>query len=275
VGKLLVQGGRRVITTLAGRSSRTADATSKAGIEILPDLSAVAHEADVVLSVVPPRVVIPVAQSYAAVGGGAPFVDLNAKSLSDVTALSTLFERAGITFTNGCIIGQASCMDRSGRIFVSGAHSEILRAALDGVLGLCDLGPDITAATGFKMVFAGLNKSVVAALFESAIAGVRLGLFDLLFDEVARQLPGFMSEFMPLVRSYPRHIVRRADEMSALVDLLEARNLQSHVAEAAMCTFRSLSERGALSTTVGDFDALEVLRAIGQSMIESSRGDRQ
>ena len=55
VGASLVRGGVRVVTTIAGRSDRTARLAARAELELLPDLGSVARAADVVLSIVPPE----------------------------------------------------------------------------------------------------------------------------------------------------------------------------------------------------------------------------
>jgi 3-hydroxyisobutyrate dehydrogenase-like beta-hydroxyacid dehydrogenase len=54
-GRLWVAGGCSMVTTLAGRSVRTAELAERAGLEVLPDLDAVVAAADVIVSIVPPR----------------------------------------------------------------------------------------------------------------------------------------------------------------------------------------------------------------------------
>src|SRR5207247_10131278 len=54
VGHALREAGVRVVTTLDGRSERTAGFARRAEIECLPDLAAVARDADVILSIAPP-----------------------------------------------------------------------------------------------------------------------------------------------------------------------------------------------------------------------------
>src|SRR5437588_2071504 len=54
LGWALREGGARVVTTLAGRSPRTAKLAADAGLEPLASLDAVIAAADVVLVVTPP-----------------------------------------------------------------------------------------------------------------------------------------------------------------------------------------------------------------------------
>jgi hypothetical protein len=54
VGAAYLGAGRRVVTTVVGRSERTRGFAAAAGVELRPNLDAVVAEADLVLSIVPP-----------------------------------------------------------------------------------------------------------------------------------------------------------------------------------------------------------------------------
>ena len=69
VGSAYAAGGRRVVATVAGRSSRTAGLAAQAGLELLPDLDAVVAESAVVLSIVPPDRAAETAAAIAAAAG--------------------------------------------------------------------------------------------------------------------------------------------------------------------------------------------------------------
>ena len=51
VGNALLRGGARVIATVAGRSERTVALARRAELELLADVGAVIHEAEIVLSI--------------------------------------------------------------------------------------------------------------------------------------------------------------------------------------------------------------------------------
>ncbi|GAB2619377.1 hypothetical protein Aab01nite_33410 [Paractinoplanes abujensis] len=80
LGRALIEGGARVVTTIDGRSARTARLAAEAGLELLPTLTDVVAVADVVLSVTPPGVAVDTARSIAVAarragrleGGAAP-----------------------------------------------------------------------------------------------------------------------------------------------------------------------------------------------------------
>ena len=64
-GARCATGGAEVVTTLAGRSERTARLAREAGIECMADLDTVVEAADVVLSIGPPGEAEAIAQSIA------------------------------------------------------------------------------------------------------------------------------------------------------------------------------------------------------------------
>ena len=82
MGAALARGGARVVATVVGRSERTARLAESANIELLPDLASVVHEADVVLSIVPPEsagdVVADVLEAARGAGAFPLLADLNA-----------------------------------------------------------------------------------------------------------------------------------------------------------------------------------------------------
>lgn len=65
LGGALRQGGARVVTTVDGRSQRTARLAAEAGLELLPTLADVLAVAEVVLSVTPPGAAVKTAQAIA------------------------------------------------------------------------------------------------------------------------------------------------------------------------------------------------------------------
>jgi 3-hydroxyisobutyrate dehydrogenase-like beta-hydroxyacid dehydrogenase len=54
VGRALVENGVKVITCLEGRSNRTRELATKAGIEAVPTYGQLVHDADMILSILVP-----------------------------------------------------------------------------------------------------------------------------------------------------------------------------------------------------------------------------
>ena len=65
VGRVLKEDGFSVATTLVGRSSRTRQLSTQAGITELDSLLAVVEQADIVLSIIPPTAAQTVSHDFA------------------------------------------------------------------------------------------------------------------------------------------------------------------------------------------------------------------
>jgi hypothetical protein len=98
VGAALRAGGVQVVTTLAGRSERTARLARDAGLECLPDLASVLGASDVVFSIAPPDRAGTIADRVADEAGDAtPLVaDLNAVSPATTRRIEAKLRAAGI-----------------------------------------------------------------------------------------------------------------------------------------------------------------------------------
>jgi 3-hydroxyisobutyrate dehydrogenase-like beta-hydroxyacid dehydrogenase len=109
IGGVLREGGAEVVTTVAGRSERTARLARAAGLECLPDLDAVVHGSDVVLSVAPPDQAEAIAGAIAAAAtrmAASPLVaDLNAISPARARRVETALAAVGLDLVDGSISG--------------------------------------------------------------------------------------------------------------------------------------------------------------------------
>src|SRR5437764_1076782 len=109
VGGVVRAGGATVVTTLRGRSDRTARLAREAGIECLDDLDAVVREAGVVLSVAPPDQAEAIAAAVASAAtrtGANPLVaDLNAIAPATALGIEASLRAAGLDLVDGSISG--------------------------------------------------------------------------------------------------------------------------------------------------------------------------
>ncbi|MBA8822400.1 hypothetical protein BRY73_23040 [Ochrobactrum sp. P6BS-III] len=264
--RLLISAGHKVISPLGGRSERTQKTAQSIGVEMRDDMASAVTDSDIVLSLVPPSAVIDVAsQAIAACReqGAAPFfIDMNAKTPADAEHLNTAFGDASLPFCNACIIGRASHLGDEGSIYASGPDTKPLETLFEDLLPVISLGEDIARASVFKMAFAGFNKTVAAALFETANTANAFGVTDPLFELIGHHLGGTLSDLGKLVSTYPRHILRRAEEMEALAVMLADAELPNEIALAAGATFRSLGNSGSWSETTATPQLQELLSEI-------------
>lgn len=266
LAKILVEDGFLVTSFLEGRSQRTRNSAAAAGVLGLPSWNQLAAESELVISLVPPSAVVSVAESYAAaakaVGSKAVFVDANAKSPATATQVAGIIRQANAPFVNACVIGGANSLREKGAIFVSGPDSSALVESLKGSVAVTDLGSDIERVSAFKMTFTGLNKTIAAAWFETALAAHAFDIFDPLFDEIAKRSPVLWNHFSRSFSSYPRHLARRREEMSELAEMLMSRDLPHGIASGAASTFQAILDEELLSPETGKIDGKELLKRL-------------
>ncbi|WP_165960199.1 NAD(P)-dependent oxidoreductase [Actinocrispum wychmicini] len=189
VGGSLRAGGRRVITTLAGRSARSARFAEEAGLELVPDIDAVVSEADVVLSIVPPESAVQVASALAASiarTGRQPIVaELNAIAPSTLDAIAGALD-IGV---DGSISGPPPRPDTDTRIFLSGpAVAELAELPAPGIRWIT-VGSEIGAASAVKMCTGSVYKGLSALLAHALLTADRHGVTSHVLDDVTGLIP--------------------------------------------------------------------------------------
>jgi len=109
VGKALADAGYDVVTCLSGRSERTRVLADAGGLRDLDSLDAVATEAFLVLSILPPASAMGLARDMATAmerSGARPvYVDCNAISPGTARDIANVIEAVGAPFIDAGIIG--------------------------------------------------------------------------------------------------------------------------------------------------------------------------
>jgi 3-hydroxyisobutyrate dehydrogenase-like beta-hydroxyacid dehydrogenase len=165
VGAALRRGGVRVITTLAGRSDRTARFARKAGLECLPSLAALIEAADLALSIVPPDQAEKVASELA-----------EARLLADLNAVSPATARRISDEVDGSISGPPPWTAGTTRIYLSGPRAaEVAALPFDGVEVIV-VGDEVGAASAVKMSTASVYKGSIALLTQALRAADHYGV---------------------------------------------------------------------------------------------------
>ena len=198
VGAVLARGGARVVTTLAGRSPRTADLCERARLELLPDLTSVVREADVVLSVVPPEAAVDVVSAVTAVAaeiGVHPLVaDLNAIAPATARHTAEIAARSGCDFVDGSISGPPPWRPGTTRIYLSGARAtEVAELPFQGVDTIV-VGSDVGSASAVKMSTASVYKGTSALLLQALVAANANGVLEHVLADLRRGAPELMSK---------------------------------------------------------------------------------
>jgi 3-hydroxyisobutyrate dehydrogenase-like beta-hydroxyacid dehydrogenase len=188
------QGGAEVVTTLAGRSERTARLAREAGLESLADLEAVVAGAEVVLSIGPPGEAESIARAIAAAStrvSARPLVaDLNAISPVTARRIDESLREAGLDLVDGSISGPPPRAPGSTRIYLSGPRAaEVAALPFDG-MEVTVVGDEVGTASAVKMCTASVYKGSVALLTEALLTARAHDVLDHVLDDLGELADG-------------------------------------------------------------------------------------
>lgn len=220
IGRLLHSRGIRVVSTLEGRSKRTAQLCYAAGLTVLDSVGEVVSHSDVIISTVPPGAAISVAQRVAAEfrPGRRPAVYVDANSISPVTMrhLGSVILRPNFTLVDAAIHGVAARLSHDATMYLSGSSASEVAAMVGTPPRLVLLGDEVGRASLFKMLLGGTSKGTVALMIELSDLASSNGILDEFWTESRRWYPGIMDLYQRLLPTYPQHVGRRIQEMGEL-----------------------------------------------------------
>ena len=245
LGSILVSSGQEVVTTVAGRSTRTERRAKAAGLTILPSMQDVVAAADIIVSTVPPMSAFDTARNVASAlpndHRGRIFVDLNSISPMTMAALAASFDGASVGIVDGAIHGRADALAENATVYLSGREAGHVAAIFGGIARTVMLGGEIGQASQFKMLLAGINKGVVALMLELSWLAMREGVLDAFWVAGRTAYPGVMDVFDRLLPSYATHVGRRMDEMAELAATVRASGGDPYMADAIRRTFEMVT----------------------------------
>ena len=193
VGSAYAAGGHRVVTTVAGRSERTADLAAQAGLELVPDLDTVVAESALVLSIVPPGDADEVASAIAASArrmNARPLVaDLNATSPASARRIQALLADAGIELVDGSISGGPPRADYKTRVYLSGPGAEELAAGAPPWVDARVVGAEVGLASAVKMCTASMYKGSTALLAHALLTAHAHSVLPQVLDDLHDSFP--------------------------------------------------------------------------------------
>ncbi|GIE80663.1 6-phosphogluconate dehydrogenase [Actinoplanes philippinensis] len=174
LGWALREGGHDVVTSLAGRSQRTARLVAEAGLRPLPHLAGVLAEAEVILVVTPPGAALDAARDIAALAGprtaGRLVVDMNAVAPETATAAADLVTAAGFGFVDGSISGPPPTVRPGARLYLSGPRAAEVAALRWTHARPVVVGDRVGAASAVKMSTASVYKGLMGLMTQAVRA---------------------------------------------------------------------------------------------------------
>jgi 3-hydroxyisobutyrate dehydrogenase-like beta-hydroxyacid dehydrogenase len=182
--------GFTVCTALDKRSERSRALAREAGLTDLGTIPRLVAECDVVLSVMNPGAAVDFARDAAEALRSTKrkilIADCNAIAPDTVHEIAGIVEKAGGRFLDGGIIGPPPRGKAKTNLYVSGPGAADLKQLEGPQLKVNVVSERIADASALKMLYAGLNKGTQALWLEILMAAQRLGV-DQLLEEQLRQ----------------------------------------------------------------------------------------
>lgn len=236
LGRLLVQGGVRVVTTTQGRSARTRSLCHEAGLEVLPSIDDVVGACHILLSVVPPRAAYDVAEQVAqlaALPDSLMYVDLNSVSPACVERIAAALGRRGGSCVDASIFGLAAQIRERGTVCLSGEGASTISALFAPLLPTRIVGAKVGQASALKMILSGLPKGLSALIIEIMLLAQQMEMLDDAVDMCNLLYPEIMAVASRMLPTYPQHAKRRSEELAEVETTMIHAGLKPRMLTAA------------------------------------------
>jgi 3-hydroxyisobutyrate dehydrogenase-like beta-hydroxyacid dehydrogenase len=242
VGALLVRGGVRVLTCVAGRSDRTRGLARAAGFTEIATLDALVRESELLLSIVPPAQAVAVARDVAAVlgatGSRLTYVDCNAIAPRTAREVAAIIAPTGSAFVDAGIVGGPPRDSPSPRFYASGPGRAHFGALADAGLDVRLLGDEVGEASAVKMCYAALTKGTTAIATELLVAARKLGVYDTLITELRDSQGAQAKRMADAVPAMPGKAHRWVAEMEEIARTFEDVGLTPLIFQGAAEMYR-------------------------------------
>jgi putative dehydrogenase len=223
VGQRLTENGVAVLTSLAGRSAASVERARQAGMRAVADVQLA--EADFLLSIVPPREALALAQRLTPVLTAANkkpvYVDCNAVSPQTVRRIADVVALTGAPFVGAGIIGPPPKPGSTAtKFYAAGPAAGRFAQLNDYGLIVRLLDGELSAAAALKMSYAGITKGFTALGAAMLLAAARAGAAPALKAELAESQPaliGWLTRQTPNMYAKAYRWVAELDEIAAFV----------------------------------------------------------
>jgi len=243
IGAALREGGAAVVTTLEGRSERTARLANEAGLECLPDLDAVVAAADVVLSIGPPCEAEAIAAGVAGAAVRVParplVADLNAISPATARRIEAALAAHGLELVDGSISGPPSRAAGSTRIYLSGPRAAEVAALPFAGVDVIGVGGEVGTASAVKMSTASVYKGSTALLTQALLAADANGVLEHVLADLGERADGAGLSIARAAAKSGRYV----DEMREIAATQASAGLTPALFEAMAEVYSALAER--------------------------------
>jgi 3-hydroxyisobutyrate dehydrogenase-like beta-hydroxyacid dehydrogenase len=221
--------GFEVRTALTGRSERTRRLAEAAGLIDSGDLRGLIGDCDTLLSIVDPGSAMAIARETAVVVRDLAkpllFADCNALAPSTKLEMQALLEPAGANFVDGGIIGPPPRGAGRIRLYVSGEHAGEFSGLQHDAITVRVVSERVGDAAAVKMCYGGVTKGTVALLTELLVAARRLGVEDVLDEELRESQSAIRDWILRNLPSMPPKAYRWVPETEEIAATFAAAGL--------------------------------------------------
>lgn len=242
IGASVRAAGARVLWASEGRGVATRKRAEADGLEDAGTLTALARQADVMLSVCPPASAMDVAKQVAALRFAGLYVDGNAVAPASTKKVGEVVTAGGATFVDGGIIGPPPRQPGVTRLYLSGAGAADVAAMLNGgLMEAIALNGPVGAASAIKMAYAGWNKTQQALLMAVRAYAMREGVEEALLREWAISQKDLPKRSEQAVAGTARKAWRFVGELEELAVAFAAAGVPGQFHEAGAEVYRRLA----------------------------------
>jgi putative dehydrogenase len=236
IGGRLTDHGIKVLTRLGGRSAASRARAERHHISDASDAEFV--QADLILSILPPKDAVAIAEELApalrAAGRKPVYVDCNAVSPDTAKRIGEVLAGSGVDYVDGGIMGGPPREGHTPRLYVSGERARDVLALNEYGLDVRIVEGGIGAASALKLSYAGINKGLVGLGAAMILAARRAGVEDAFLKELSESQRAVLAQ---LTRSVP-DMFSKAERWAP-----EMEEIASHLGERGEAeTFRGFSE---------------------------------
>ena len=238
--------GFEICTALSGRSERTRKLAFDAGLTDCGDLRGLLSQCDVMLSIVDPGSAMAIAREVAALlpelGKPMLFADCNALSPQTKVEMQAVLEAGGASFVDAAIIGPPPRGGGRIRFYVSGSQAEALTGLQHDAITVKVVSQRVGDAAAVKMCYGGVTKGTVALLTELLIAAQRLGVEEVLDEELAESQPAIRDWILRNLPSMPPKAYRWVPETEEIAATFAAVGLTPLTMQGAASLYVAIAK---------------------------------
>ena len=247
VGRALREHGLDVITCLDGRSDRTRELSSQAGLRDVSPLPEMLGASDIVLSILVPERAVDVARQVAdwirETGTPLAFADCNPVSPATASEMAATVDGAGGKYIDAGIIGSPPGRGEPPRFYASGPNEGLL-AQLDGRgISVPTMGGENGRASAIKMCYASLSKGTASLHTNALVAAWNLGIYDEFIGEMESSQRAVLAG-MQSVNGLGAKAFRWIEEMEQISATFGESGATPHMHKGAADTFRMVADSG-------------------------------